>query len=58
MTLMMRDLENQEIGAEKAQKDRIAIMLQDGKTPEAIADFCKYPIELIKEVQKSMLLPR
>lgn len=57
MTLMMRDLENQEMGIEKEQKDRIAIMLQDGKTPQAIAEFCKYPIELIKEVQKSMLMP-
>ena len=57
MTLMMRDLKNQEMGIEKEQKDRIAIMLQDGKTPQAIAEFCKYPIELIKEVQKSMLMP-
>ena len=62
MTLMMRDLENQEIGIEKGRdaerRDSIAEMLRDGKTPQAIADFCKYPIELIKEVQRSMLLPR
>ena len=61
MTPMMRDLENQEIGIEKGRdaerRDSIAEMLRDGKTPEAIADFCKYPIELIKEVQKSMLMP-
>ena len=58
MTLMMRDLENQEMGAEKAHKEKIAEMLMKGKTPEAIADFCDYPMKLIKEVQKSMLLPR
>ena len=61
MTLMMRDLENQEIGmekgAEKAHREKIAEMLRKGKTPEAIADFCDYPIELIEEVQESMLLP-
>jgi len=60
MTLMMRDLENQELGEErgieKEQKDRIAMMLRDGKTPQAIADFCKYPIKLIQEVQKSMMV--
>ena len=60
MTLMMRDLENQEIGEErgvdKEQRDRIALMLSDGKTPQAIADFCKYPIKLIQDVQNSMLV--
>ena len=55
MTLMMRDLENQEMGAEKERKDKIAEMLRDGKTPQAIADFCKYPIQLIQEVQSSLL---
>ncbi len=62
MTLMMRDLENQEIGVEKGinkeQRDRITVMLRKGKTPEAIADFCDYPIKLIQEVQKSMLVTR
>ena len=57
MTLMMRDLENQEMGAEKRDREKILEMLRDGKTPQTIADFCNYPIELIKEVQKSMLLP-
>ena len=61
MTLMMRDLENQEIGMEmgkdKRDREKISEMLRDGKTPQAIADFCKYPLKLIEEVQKSMLLP-
>ena len=63
MTLMMRDLENQEIGEERGlekgreeqKRNHIAEMLRDGKTPQAIADFCKYPLSLIEEVQKSML---
>ena len=58
MTLMMRDLENQEMGKEKQKRDHIAEMLRDGKSPQAIADFCKYPIKLIKEVQESMLVTR
>ena len=59
MTLMMRDLENQELGREEgreeAHREKIAEMLRDGKTPQAKADFCKYPLPLIKEVQNSML---
>ena len=55
---MMRDLENQEMGVEKEQKERIEKMLRRGKTPEEIADFCEYPIELIKEVQNSMLVTK
>ncbi len=56
MTQRMRDLENQEIGADKADRQRIEIMLRDGKSAEAIADFCKYPISLVKEVEQSMLV--
>lgn len=54
MTLMMRDLENQEMGIEKEQRDRITIMLRKGKSPEEIADFCGYPIELVKQVEESL----
>ena len=43
-------------GADKEQRDRIEIMLRDGKSAEAIADFCKYPLSLVKEVEKSMLV--
>ena len=60
MMLMMRDLENQEIGMEKGRekrdREKISEMLRDGKTPQAIADFCKYPLNLVQEVQKSMLV--
>ena len=54
MTLMMRDLENQEKGAEKEQRDRIAQMLRKGKKPEDIADFCDYPLSLVLQVQSNM----
>ena len=41
----------------KAQRDRekIEAMLRKGKTPEAIADFCDYPLTLVKEVESNML---
>ena len=39
----------------RGDRERIANMLSRGKTPEAIAEFCDYPMELIKEVQNSML---
>ena len=38
MTLMMRDLENQEMCVEKEQKERIEKMLRRGKTPEETPD--------------------
>lgn len=38
----------------KRDREKIEEMLRKGKTPEAIADFCGYPIELIKSVQDSM----
>lgn len=38
------------------QRERIEIMLRDGKSAEAIADFCKYPISLVKEVEQNMLV--
>ena len=62
MTLMMRDLENKELGREEGKEEQkrehIADMLKDGKTPQAIADFCKYPISLIQEVQNSLLVAK
>lgn len=60
MTLMMRDLENQEIGLEKGRsirdREKIEEMLKRGKEPKEIADFCNYPLELILEVQKNLLV--
>ena len=38
----------------KRDREKIEEMLRKGKTPEAIADFCGYPIELVKSVQESM----
>ena len=55
MTLMMRDLENQEMGKEKRDREKIEVMLRKGKSPEEIADFCDYPIELVKQVEESLL---
>ena len=45
-------------GRAAEKRDQIAALLRDGKTPEAIADFCKYPMELIKEVQESLAVAR
>ena len=56
MTLVMRDLENQEIGEERERRNQIERLLRKGKTPEDIADYNDYPIELVKSVQKSILL--
>ena len=60
MTLMMRDLENQEIGLEKGRsirdREKIEEILKRGKEPQEIADFCNYPLELILEVQKNLLV--
>ena len=55
MVINMRDLEQQAMGAKRRDREKIAEMLQDGKTPEEIASFCKYPMTLIEEVQKSIM---
>ena len=58
MTLMMRDLENRELGREEGRdaerREKIAAMLKKGKEPQAIADFCDYPINLIMEVKNGL----
>ncbi len=67
----MRDLENQEIWIEKGieigtergidkgrnirDREKIENMLKKGKTPQDIADFCDYPIELILDVQNGLM---
>ena len=40
---------------ETEQRNRIEIMVRDGRTPEEIADFCKYPLDLVKEVEQNMM---
>ena len=52
MTLMMRDLENQEIG----KRNFIREILEKGKTPQEIADFCIIDIAEVNEVADRMLL--
>ncbi len=36
--------------------DIISTMLKDGRTPEEISDFCRFPLEEIKVVQEKMLV--
>ena len=46
--------EGEKIGAENRDRERITGMLQKGKNPKEIADFCDYPMDLIMEVAKSL----
>ena len=41
-------------GREEEQRELITKMLNKGKTPEQIADFCDYPMKLILEVQSNL----
>ena len=43
-------------GRNSADRERIEIMLRKGKSPEEIADFCDYPIELIRDVEQNMMV--
>lgn len=42
------------IGGKQRDIEKITEMLKSGKTPEAIADFCNYPIELVKSINKEL----
>ncbi|SEA45828.1 hypothetical protein SAMN05216349_11324 [Oribacterium sp. KHPX15] len=42
-------------GEKKYERNHISDMLRRGKTPEEIADFCAYPIDLVKEIQEELL---
>ncbi len=44
----------------KAEEERMRIedMLRRGKTPEAIEEFCGYPMETILRVQKEIMVAR
>ena len=48
-------IQGREQGREQRDREKIEAMLRKGKDPEAIADFCDYPLSLVKEVEKSML---
>ncbi len=56
MTMMMKDLKNQEIGGDKRDNQRIKEMLQKGRTASAIADFCGYSLEKVEAVEKELKL--
>jgi hypothetical protein len=44
-----------ERGIEQGKTQAIINMLERGKTPEQIADFCGYPLEQVKKVEAEML---
>ena len=46
--------EGREEGREEEQREQITKMLNKGKTPEQIADFCDYPMKLVLEVQSNL----
>ena len=41
-------------GRAEGQRSLIESMLRKGKTPDEISDFCDYPLQLVKEIEKSM----
>ena len=43
-----------EQGIASRDYEKIKEMLDDGKSPEAIAEFCKYPLEQVKAVYEEM----
>ena len=43
-------------GRESEQRERIAVMLRKGLTPEQVANYGDYPIALVNEVEQSMLV--
>ena len=45
-----------EEGRSIRDKEKIEEMLKRGKEPQEISDFCNYPLELILEVQKNLLV--
>ena len=45
-----------EEGCEEEQIRVISRMLRNGKNPEEILDLCGYPLELVKKVEKKLLV--
>ena len=43
-----------EQGIELRDKQKIEEMLKSGKTPQAISEFCMYPLELVLNVKEGM----
>ena len=48
--------EGRKEGRMERDKEKIAELLRNGKTPQQIADFCSYPMDLIQKVQEEMLI--
>ena len=46
--------EGREEGIQQRDFEKISDMLGRGKSPEAISDFCGYPLEQVKDVQKKL----
>ena len=55
---MIKEAENKGIekGIEQRDYEKITDMLKEGKTPEALVEFCRYPMDLVLKVQKEMLV--
>ncbi len=47
-----------EKGIETRDYQKIMEMLKDGRTPEAIVEFCKYPMEQVLKVRGEMLITK
>lgn len=47
--------EGRELGIEKERAERIESMLRRGKSAEEITEFCGYPEELVREIEKSLM---
>ncbi len=50
------EAETMQMFKDEERYDAISRMLRSGKTAEAIADFCGYPIEQVKAVEKELLV--
>lgn len=58
MTLLMREQEKYregiERGREESRREDIKYMLSNHKTPEQIADFCGYDLEMVRRVKNEL----
>ena len=45
-------------GHEEERREQIEKLLRKGKSPEEIADFCDYPLQLVQEVQEELFALR
>ncbi len=48
--------EGREEGREEELKSRVRYMLEKRKTVEEIVDFCGYPEDVIKKIEKELML--